>query len=90
MVPCRGDYSQGFVGRAGRGDAPLDALTVMDHSLDGHGLGRLVPEFHHGHRVTDEDNVDPRPRHVDGGRIVVGGDHGDLVSVTFLARQRQG
>ncbi len=56
-----------------------DGLRVVDHLVERHGQGRLVPEEHVRERVADEDDLDARVVHRPRLHEVVGRDHGEAL-----------
>ncbi len=56
-----------------------DRLAVVDHLVERHGQGRLVPEEDVRERVADEDDLDSGFVHGPRLNEVVGGDHGEAL-----------
>ena len=56
-------------------------LGVVDHVVHGDEDGRLVAEDDHTKAIADKDHRNAQLVEQLGGRVVVGGEHGDLLAV---------
>jgi hypothetical protein len=69
--------------------AAHDGAAVLEHEVERDGEGVAVPVRDHRGGVADEDEVDPRGVHVDRGRVVVRGDHGEGLPAAVLPAERR-
>ena len=61
-------------------------LDVVQHLIDGHGQGVVVSEDDHGERVAHQDDLGARGVDQSALRIVVGGNHGQAMTLRRGAR----
>ncbi len=63
--------------------------AVVQHILHGDRQGVGIAQHHHTQRIAHQDDIDSRLVDGQGGRIIVGGEHGDGFAALLLAAQRQ-
>ena len=67
-----------------------DRTRMVNHHIEGNGKRGFVTGHHVGRRVAHEDHIDTRGVDDPGHRIIVRGQHGDLLAALLHLRQTVG